>query len=132
MVGKTEKFILTSGLQTVASGLATAFSVDGTGKLRHLNILNDGTSGTVTVCIYSDSGLVVTYGTATLGSGGFVPDVDIIGSALQGSGAVLVSGSPTLNQEISFVTNLTVQYFKTSGTVTLTGIADINKNIIQT
>jgi hypothetical protein len=132
LVGKTAKFVLASGLQTVASGLATAFSVDGTGKLRHLNILNDGISGTVTVCIYSDGDSVVTYGRTTLVSGGSVPDVDLMGSALSVSGSTLISGVSTVNQDISFVNNLTVQYFKTSGTVTLTGIVDINKNIIQT
>lgn len=132
MVGKTEKFILESGLQTVASGLTNFFSVDGCGRLRHLKILNDGTSGTVTISIYSDSGLVLTYGTATFGSGGSVPDVDFMGSALSGSGSTLISGLSSVNQEISFVNNLTVQYFKTSGTVTLTGIVDINKNLIQT
>jgi len=74
----------------------------------------------------------VEYGVATLGSGGSVPDVDVIGSSLQISGAILVSGSPTTNQNVGFTNNLTVQYFKTSGTVALTAIIDINKSIIPT
>ncbi len=130
MGGRTEKYILTSGLQSVVSGLATAFSVDGQGELRHLNILNDGTSGVVTVCVYVDSGLIVTYGQAVLGANASVPDIDVVGSSLGVSGAVLVSGSPTTNQGLGFTQNLTVQYFKTSGTVSLTGIVDINKSIM--
>jgi len=132
MGGKTTKYVLTSGLESVSSGLATAFSIDGRGEFRHLNILNDSMSGTVTICVYVDSGLIITYGTASLVPNGSVFDVDIIGSSLQGSGTILFSGSPSTNQSLGFTNNLTVQYMKTSGTVTLTGIVDINKSIMPT
>ena len=129
MGGRTERYNLTSGFQSAASGLATAFSVDSQGELRHLSVQNDGTSGTVTIAIYVDSGLLV-YGNAVLNANASVPDVDCIGSALLGSGTVLVSGSSVTNQAVGFTQNLTIQYMKSSGTLSLTAIVDINKSIM--
>jgi len=132
MVGSTLKYSLVSGVQNVASGLAVAFNVDGTGRLRHLGLLNDGNSGTVTICVYADSGLVLNYGIATLVPNASVLDVDVVASSLQGSGAVLISGSAQLNQDVSFTNNCQVQYMKTSGAINITGIVDVNRMLIQT
>lgn len=132
MVGKTERFVLNSGNAVLASGLVDAFSIDGTGCLRNLKLFNDAVSGTVTVKVVADGDVALDCGRCSLGSGGSVI-VNLAASCMQGSGAVLISGDSTVDGKVCFVESLVVQYGKgTSGTVSMIGIVDVNKRLIQT
>jgi hypothetical protein len=131
MVGKSEIFTMTSGVTPILSGLVNAFSIDGQGTLRHLYVGKGENSGNVRLVVYSDNGLILD-GQAIFYSGVVMSNVDVVGTSLFGSGAALISGTAITVESIGFTENLTLRYSVDSGSVTIRGILDLNKRLIQT
>ena len=132
MVGKTERITMTSGVAPALSGLVTGLSIDGTGHLRRMKITKCENSGIIRIVVYSDSGLIIDNNTIALASGVASPEIDLIGSSWQTSGATLLSGTPITNANVDFTENLTVRFTCTSGSVNIATLVDMNKRIIQT
>lgn len=126
MVGKTTIITMVSGTSTT---LTTALNVDGAGSLRNLRIEKNAVSGNVRISVYNDDDLIVDNAQVVLGSGQNVPSIDLNLLAIAVSGATITSGLTT--QPLNFTENCTVRYSVTSGSVTITGLCDIHKRLIQ-
>jgi hypothetical protein len=129
---KTVRYTMYSGSQSLLSGVATVFSVEGSGRLRQLKIKKELVSSQVVLSVYSDSGALVLFETVGLTAGIAMPYVDVTNSSLGNSGDALISGvaSTTVYQPVEFSESLVVQYAVTSGSVTITGVVEIDKRLI--
>jgi len=132
---KTTKYTMNSGytpfLLSGAITPTTAFSVDGSGRLRQLTVAKGNNSGVVYVSVYADSGLIVENASVAMDSGAAMVYADLLNTSV-GSGSTLISGVVTITayQPIEFSENLTVRYGVTSGYVVMRGVVEVDKRLI--